>query len=213
MRFSPHGYYAIWDVSVADPLATETKLDLPRALLDAAPCCLQLRGKDIADRDLCTLAEAVRPLCRKADVPFCMNDRVDLALAVGADVVHIGQDDLPIDAVRSVLSQTGQSMAIGVSTHNLEQAQSAADAGPDYLAFGPVFPTRSKHNPDPTVGIDNLAAVVSLTKLPVVAIGGITLKTVTEVVTSGASAAAVIAAVNTAENPIQAGRAIAAAFI
>jgi thiamine-phosphate pyrophosphorylase len=103
-------------------------------------------------------------------------------------------------------------LLIGFSTHNLVQARAAAAAGADYIGFGPVFGTRSKANPDPTVGIETLAAVCRAVSVPVVAIGGITLDAVPAVARAGASAAAIIAAIDGAPDPTAAGRAVAAAF-
>ena len=116
------------------------------------------------------------PLCRAAGVPFCVNDRLDVALAVGADVVHLGQDDLPLADAQRVRAVAGRpDLLIGFSTHNLAQALAAAAGGADYIGFGPVFGTRSKLNPDPTVGLEALAEVCGAVAVPVVAIGGITL--------------------------------------
>src|SRR6185436_9636491 len=103
-------------------------------------------------------------------------------------------------------------LTIGFSTHNADQAIAAAAAGADYIGFGPVFGTRSKANPDPTVGLDALAEVCRVVAVPVVAIGGITLDTVPAVARAGASAAALIAAIDGAPDPHAAGRAVAAAF-
>ena len=107
------------------------------------------------------------PLCRAAGVPFCVNDRLDVALAVGADVVHLGQDDLPLADAQRVRAAAGRpDMLIGFSTHNPAQAAAAAAAGADYIGFGPVFGTRSKANPDPTVGLDALAEVCRAVACP-----------------------------------------------
>jgi thiamine-phosphate pyrophosphorylase len=207
------GYYAILDASpelCADGAALEARAG---ALLAAAPCCLQLRAKDVGARALEAAARRLLPLCRAAGVPFCVNDRLDVALAVGADVVHLGQDDLPLADAQRVRAAAGRpDLVIGFSTHNPAQAAAAAQAGADYIGFGPVFGTRSKLNPDPTVGLDALATVCGAVAVPVVAIGGISLDAVPAVVRAGASAAAIIAAVDAAPDPTAAGRAVAAAF-
>src|SRR5438067_13263610 len=104
---------------------------------------------------MAALCDELRPLCRARAALFIVNDRLDVALAGGADGVHLGQDDLPLAAARR-LAPPG--FMIGVSTHDLAQARAAAAAGADYLGFGPVFATRSKGNPDPIVGLDGLAA-------------------------------------------------------
>ena len=204
------GYYAMVDVAPAALADTETLVRRARALLAAGPCCLQLRAKGADAAAMRDAARALLLACRAAGVPFCVNDRLDVALAVGADVVHLGQDDLPLADARAVLRAAGRSIVVGISTHNLAQALAAA--GADYIGFGPVFATRSKQNPDPVVGVGALAEVARAVKIPVVAIGGITLADVPAVAAAGAAAAAVISAVNDAGDPTAAGRTIAAAF-
>src|SRR5688572_19538820 len=188
------GYYAILDIADST-LSAEIRLEeRARELLAAGPCCLQLRAKRLGAAALREAAGRVLPLCRAAGVPFCVNDRVDVALLVGADFVHVGQDDLPLPEVRQL---AGDRLGVGVSTHNPEQARVAVDGGADYIGFGPVFGTRSKAHPDPVVGLGTLRAVASFGRqagVPVVAIGGIDLQTVAEVARAGGSAAAVVAA-------------------
>jgi thiamine-phosphate diphosphorylase len=141
-----------------------------------------------------------------------MNDRLDVALAVGADVVHLGQDDLPLAEASRIVAEGGHRIVMGISTHNPAQAEAALAGGADYIALGPVFGTASKLNPDPVVGLETLAAVCRRASVPVVAIGGITLDRVTDVAAAGAAAAAVIAAVARARDVTAAGRAVRAAF-
>jgi thiamine-phosphate pyrophosphorylase len=210
------GYYAIVDATPAsiqmggDGAALEARV---ARLLAAGPCCLQLRAKAATARALEAAGRRLLPQCRAAGVPFCVNDRLDVALAVGADVVHLGQDDLPLADAQRVRAAAGRpDLRIGFSTHNLEQARAAATAGADYIGFGPVFGTRSKANPDPIVGLERLAEVCRAVSVPVVAIGGITLDAVPAVARAGAAAAAIIAAIDAASDPTAAGRAVAAAF-
>jgi thiamine-phosphate pyrophosphorylase len=207
------GFYAIVDAPpelLGDAAALEAKAS---KLLAARPCCLQLRAKAATARALEAAGRRLLPLCRRASVPFCVNDRLDVALALGADVVHLGQDDLPLADAQRVRAAAGRpELVIGLSTHNLEQARAAAAAGADYIGFGPLFGTRSKTNPDPSVGLAALAAVCRAVTVPVVAIGGITLDAVPAVARAGASAAAIIAAIDAAPDPAAAGRAVAAAF-
>jgi thiamine-phosphate pyrophosphorylase len=211
------GYYAILDVRASGPSwwgpdALQAELARAAELLAAGPCCLQLRAKRMADGPLLTLARALAPLCRRAGVPLCLNDRADLAFLAGADVVHVGQEDLPIAEVRAVQTALGRRTLVGVSTHNLAQVEAAAAAGADYLGFGPVFATSSKERPDPVVGLAGLRAACRLVKLPVVAIGGITRATLAAVVDAGAAAAAVIGDIDGSGDRTGAGRAVAAAF-
>jgi thiamine-phosphate pyrophosphorylase len=156
------------------------------------------------------VACALRALTKRAHVPFVVNDRVDVALAAGADGVHLGQEDLPLAAAREL---AGTRLVIGVSTHTPAQAEAAARAGADYLGFGPVFATSTKANPDPVQGVAMLAeAVRRAAPVPVVAIGGIGLAQVEEIAASGAAAACVISGVNSAPDVVAAGRTVSAAF-
>jgi thiamine-phosphate pyrophosphorylase len=179
---------------------------------------LQLRGKRLPAAALAAAAARLQPRCRAAGIPFCVNDRLDVALAVGADLVHLGQDDLPLADARRVLLRRAllhRDLGVGVSTHNLAQAQAAVAGGADYIGIGPIFPTRSKERPDPVVGLEGLRAVVRAVAgaVPVVAIGGIELDAVASLAAAGASAAAVISAVDRAPDRSAAGRRVAAAFL
>ncbi|MES1208890.1 MAG: thiamine phosphate synthase [Pseudomonadota bacterium] len=207
------GYYAILDA--APPLLDDPRAlsEAARRLLDGAPCCLQLRAKAAGARALLDASRRLLPLCREHQVPFCVNDRLDVAVVAGADVVHLGQDDLPLaDALRLRAELGRPDLVIGFSTHNREQARAAAAAGADYIGFGPVFTTSSKLNPDPTVGLDALASVCRDVAVPVVAIGGIQLDRVAAVAGAGAAAAALISAIAGAPDAAVAGRQVNAAF-
>lgn len=214
------GYYAILDLAEPRPARG---LDLSAlgaradALLSARPCVLQLRAKGFEAAAIVAVAHMLLPRCRAVGVPLCVNDRVDLALAVGADMVHVGQNDLPLADVRRLLADRpkgllGAPLRVGVSTHDLDQARAAIAGGADYIGFGPVFPTRTKHDPDPVVGLTALAAVARLSPIPVVAIGGITRANLITVVAAGAQAAAVISDIDRAADPAGAAKAVASAF-
>ena len=206
------GYYAILDVT-GSSYDEGALLAHARELLSARPCCLQLRAKELPLAGFCRLGHTLRIECTQADLPLCINDRLDVALAVGADIVHLGQGDLPLDEARRVHAATAaRKMLIGVSTHNLEQAKAAQAGGADYIGFGPVFPTETKSDAFPTVGILALEKVAAAVSLPIVAIGGISLATIAAVARAGAAAAAAIAAVERAPDRAAAGRAIARAF-
>ncbi len=178
---------------IVDPLDTgRDPVDLARAMLAGGARLLQLRMKTGATRELLAVAETVRELTAAAGATFIVNDRADVARAVGADGVHLGQDDLPVAAARAVL---GPGASIGLSTHSETQLAEAATAGADYFAFGPIFATTSKSTADPVLGYERLTAARRLTTAPLVAIGGITPATARDVLTAGADAVAVIAAI------------------
>ena len=211
------GFYAIVDVPPSQMPAhprpiSELLRPLVVRLLAASPCMLQLRAKTATPAQLLEWALAVLPLCRDHGVPLCVNDRLDVALAAKADAVHLGQDDLPLAAALRVLQDRSHAMKVGVSTHNLSQALAAAAGGAHYIGFGPIYPTRTKQDPDPVVGVDALAGVVKAVSVPVVAIGGIALESIAEVANTGVAAAAVVSAVLKAADPYAAASHINFAF-
>ncbi len=171
-----------------------------KAVLEAGVDFLQWRQKQGSDSSFLLKAREVGALCREFKTPFVVNDRPDIALLVEADALHLGQDDLPIDAARSLV---GSQMPIGRSTHSLAQALAAEAEGADYIGFGPIFKTPSKANPDPEVGIDGLLEVLQQVSLPVVAIGGLDENNIAEVARSKVAALAVIRAILKADRPAE----------
>ena len=163
--------------------------DMARPLADAGVRIAQFRHKGPYTRDALAHAENVGRILESAGAQYVINDRADIALMVGADGVHVGQDDLPPEAVRRLV---GTDVVVGFSTHNQQQLRAGDQEPVDYLAFGPIFGTASKLNPDPTVGVSGLARLRSLTKKPLVAIGGITRANINEVFEAGADSVAVI---------------------
>jgi thiamine-phosphate pyrophosphorylase len=158
-------------------------------LAEGGATLIQLRDKGASPREFYREAlEAVRT-ARRLGVQIIVNDRVDIALAVDADGVHLGQDDLPADKARALV---GKGRIIGFSTHCLKQALEASDAAVDYIAIGPVFGTATKEAPDPVVGLDVIAEIKRRTSKPLVAIGGITLGRARSVIEAGADSLAVI---------------------
>jgi thiamine-phosphate pyrophosphorylase len=150
---------------------------------------IQVRDKRASGRELYEITVAALAAARPYGAKVIVNDRVDVALAAGADGAHVGQDDLPAEAARAIL---GPDRIVGVSTHSVEQAVAAAGLPVDYIAIGPVFATSTKENPDPVVGLGGVAAVRDVVRLPVVAIGGITLERARSVVEAGADAVAIV---------------------
>jgi thiamine-phosphate pyrophosphorylase len=172
------------------------------AVLEGGCRVVQLREKTMPLSDLYPLARALQHRCREAGCLFIVNDRVDLALAVDADGVHVGQEDLPAREARRLLRP---GMILGVSTHDEDQARRARDDGADYVAVGSMYPTGSKPG-FRLVGPDLLKRVRPEIPVPLVAIGGITVDNVAEVIRAGADAVAVISAVCAASDPAAAAR-------
>jgi len=151
---------------------------------------IQLREKYLDACEFYEEAKAALDVARECGVRLIINDRVDIALALGADGVHLGQDDLPPEAARRIL---GERAIIGFSTHNLEQAKQAVRLPVDYIAIGPIFETSSKETPDPALGIDALKSVRAIVgAVPLVAIGGINAETARSVLDAGADSIATI---------------------
>lgn len=153
---------------------------------------IQLREKHLSPREFYDQAVKAIHVARSRGVRIIINDRVDVAIAVKADGVHLGQDDFPPQAARHLL---GDHAIIGLSTHNVEQAVQATGMNLDYIAVGPIFGTLTKDNPDPVVGLTGLKRIrQAVLKIPIVAIGGITSDNALEVIKAGADAVAVISA-------------------
>ena len=190
----PSPLYVILDREAARGRALPDLLD---AVLAGGARLVQLRDKTLSMADLLPMARALRARCRAAEALFIVNDRADLALAVDADGLHVGQDDLPAAAARRILPPP---MLLGVSTHDPAQARQAVADGADYVAVGSMFPTATKAGFQ-LVGPELLRRVRSDVPGPLVAIGGITEANVAEVMAAGADAAAVISAVCGAPDP------------
>jgi len=158
-------------------------------LLAGGVTLLQFRNKNGSARQMLDDSRRLRSLVGERASLF-MNDRADLAVAAECAGVHVGQDDLSSEAARHVI---GSKLWLGVSTHNPEQLQAADATSADYLAIGPIFNTSSKEKPDPVVGLDGVRHARSLTRKPLVAIGGITRLNARSVIDAGADAVAVIA--------------------
>ena len=179
-------------------MLTEPAGEIAKKLMESGVRLLQYRNKSAAARELLADAQSIAQAAHAADCAFFVNDRPDVAYLSGASGVHVGQDDLSVEQARHVI---GPERWVGVSTHNLEQFQKAAATSADYIAVGPIFPTNSKHNPDPVVGPDFVRRVRPITKKPIVAIGGITLERAPEVLNGGADSVAVISDILLAKDP------------
>jgi thiamine-phosphate pyrophosphorylase len=188
---SMRGLYAILDTEALARGAVPP-LAFAEAVLAARPAALQLRAKSASAREVLALLRQLAPLCKQAGVPLVCNDRPDLAVLAGADMVHLGQDDAPIELVRGLFP----SLRIGLSTHTVAQLEQALATKPAYVAFGPIFATASKKDHAAVVGVEGLRSAAVLARragVPLVAIGGISQARAHEIVPH-ADAVAVIGA-------------------
>jgi len=173
-------------------------LGVVEAALQGGVDAVQLREKDLSAAELFDLASRLRALCVTYGARLLINDRIDVALAVTADGVHLPVDSFAAADARRLL---GSAALIGASAHSLEQAQAAAAGGADFVVLGPVFDTPSKRSFGPPLGLDRLAAVTRSTPCPVLAIGGITPERVAAVLQCGARGVAVVSAISEADDP------------
>jgi thiamine-phosphate pyrophosphorylase len=178
--------------AIVDPLDTgRDPVDLTDALLAGGAQLVQLRLKDVPTRTLLAVATAIRERTRRAGALFIVNDRPDVARAAGADGVHLGPDDLPVEAARLILPRPA---VIGVSTHDDGELAAALAVEPDYVAVGPIYTTQSKTDARPARGLEAVRQARRQTRLPLVAIGGITADTAVAVRRAGADSVAIIGA-------------------
>jgi thiamine-phosphate pyrophosphorylase len=198
--------YPIVDVATLGDRAVGSAV---AALAAGGAKIVQFRGKGLPDRRFLELAAGALAAARDGGAMLVVNDRPDVAIILGADGVHLGQDDLDPRPVRALLPK---GTLLGVSTHNLEQLERAAGEPVDYVAIGPVFPTRSKAAPDPVVGLEMVRRARARTSRPLVAIGGITGANARSVVEAGADGVAVISALLSMPDLVAAARALRAAL-
>jgi thiamine-phosphate pyrophosphorylase len=182
MKFPSHFY------AMVDPAGGHEPVALARILLDAGARVMQLRLKSASGRDLLAAARAIATMCHKRGAMLIIDDRTDIAMLAGADGVHLGQEDLPLEAARRL---AGSEMIIGISTHSVEQAVVAERGGADYIGFGPMYPGGLRNNVAGK-GLELFREVRAAVRIPIVAIGGITEATVPAVLAAGADACAII---------------------
>jgi thiamine-phosphate pyrophosphorylase len=193
------GLYLVTDASIIHGLSVLEAVE--KAILGGLKF-VQYREKNLSPSMSCEIAEVLRHLTRKAGATFIVNDDVSLALAVEADGVHLGQEDLPIREARKVL---GHQRLIGVSTHSVQEASAAEKAGADYVGLGPIYPSTTKQTRSP-LGCGVMHQVAEMVKIPFFAIGGINRANLREVLMAGATGAAVISAILTSPDITQATR-------
>ncbi|MCS6858057.1 MAG: thiamine phosphate synthase [Sandaracinaceae bacterium] len=182
-----------------DPSSSRPRspLEVAEGAIRGGACAIQLRVKSGKDRNHLKLAEEMAALCRTHEVPFIVNDRLDIALAAGADELHLGQDDLPVAYARRLAPH----LPVGKSTHNERELLEATREDVQRIAFGPVFPTSSKAHAEPAVGVDGLREAIEKAGRPLIAIGGINQNNAALLRGLNLEAVAVISAVCAAPNP------------
>jgi len=184
---------------VADPDLVDGSLtSVVSAAIDGGVTCVQLRVKSGSDRVFERLGMEVANLCRERATMFLVNDRVDIALAVRADGVHLGVDDISIEAARRL---GGGPLVVGYSPETDQQAQVAASRGADYLGVGPVFGTTSKHDAGEAIGLETLGRRARLSGIPTIGIGGITTANAGQALAAGACGVAVLSAILGSNEP------------
>lgn len=189
--------------AIIDPtLLAISELDLAEALAGSGVELIQYRHKTASSRQYFEVSRQLSSALSPRGVRLIVNDRPDIAVLAGAGGVHVGQEDLSVEDARAVFSGLqGKNCWVGVSTHTLDQLAAADRTSADYVAFGPIFPTATKQNPDPVVGTELLRQARQMTRKPLVAIGGITLERAAEVYRAGADSVAVIRDLICAPNP------------
>lgn len=160
---------------------------------------IQLRDKSLSTSELIQVAIRIAALCRKHNVTFLINDRVDVALVSDADGVHLGLEDIPIKEARKLL---GKNKIIGGTAHSLAEAKKCEKEGADYVGYGHIYHTKTKFKPEKPKGTQQLKSIVSKIGIPVIAIGGISPANIREVIATGVHGAAVIGAVLNSSDPI-----------
>jgi thiamine-phosphate pyrophosphorylase len=178
-------------------------LEVARAAIEGGASIIQFRDKEMTTRQLVETARKIKELTEEANIPLIINDRLDVALAVDADGVHVGQDDMPATLARQLI---GPHKILGVSASTVEEALQAEREGADYVSASPVFTTPTKPDAPPPTGLEGLSAIVKAINLPVIAIGGINEENATEVIEAGAHGVAVISAVVSAPDIAAAAR-------
>jgi thiamine-phosphate pyrophosphorylase len=202
MRFDP-SLYVITDSRIGGGRPTE---DIVAAAIRGGATMIQLREKAWAAKDLLEVGRRLLAITRPTGVPLIVNDRVDVALAIDADGVHVGQDDLPVSVARRLL---GPDKVVGTSAGTVEEARQAELDGADYVGVGSVFATTSKPDAGIAIGPDALRRIREAIHIPVVAIGGITASNAADAIAAGAHGVAVISSVVGAEDVASAARRLA----
>ena len=190
-----YSLYLVTDRSLARGRST---LEIIRAAVDGGATVVQLREKDCSTREFIEQALAIKDFLKGRGVPLIINDRVDVAQAVEADGVHLGQTDMPLGTAKKIL---GYTMIIGISAESLQDAVDAEKGGADYLGVSPIYATPTKTDTAPPLGLKGLREIRKAVRLPLVGIGGLNRDNAAEVIRNGADGVAVVSAIVAADDP------------
>lgn len=173
-------------------------LDIVKAAVRGGVTCVQLREKDCSTMEFIEQALSIKDNLSARGIPLIINDRLDVAQAVKADGIHLGQTDMPLDMARAIV---GDSMIIGISAESLEDAVEAEKGGADYLGVSPIYATPTKTDTAPPLGLEGLRQIRTAVKIPLVGIGGLNHENAADVIRNGADGVAVVSAIVAAEDP------------
>ena len=197
--------YSLYLVTDRRLAGGRTTLQIVTAAVQGGATVVQLREKDCSTRDFIEQALSIHEFLTARGVPLIINDRVDVAQAVGADGVHLGQTDMPLEMAKGILAD---SMIIGISAESLQDAIEAEKGGADYLGVSPIYATPTKTDTAPPLGLEGLLEIRKAVRLPLVAIGGLNRDNATDVIRNGADGVAVVSAIVAADDPEAAAREI-----
>jgi thiamine-phosphate pyrophosphorylase len=195
--------YSLYLVTDRGLSCGRTTLEIVTAAVSGGVTCVQLREKTASTRKFIREALTLKEYLRSVTVPLIINDRLDVALAVGADGVHLGRKDMPLAMARAIVEDR---MVIGISVESLEDAVAAEAGGADYLGVSPIYQTLTKTDTAPALGVAGLRVIRQAVNLPLVGIGGLHQGNAAEIIGNGADGVAVVSAIVAAQDPMQAAR-------
>ena len=195
--------YSIYLVTDRGLACGRSNLEVVTAAVDGGTTVVQLREKDCPTLEFIQQAQSIKAFLRKRNIPLIINDRVDIAQAVKADGVHLGQSDMPLEMAKGIL---GNTMIIGISAESIEDAITAEKGGADYLGISPIYATPTKTNTAPALGLEGLREIRKAVSLPLVGIGGLNKDNAADVIRNGADGVAVVSAIVAADDPAAAAR-------
>ena len=195
--------YSLYLVTDRELARSRTTLEIVKAAAKGGVTCVQMREKECSTREFIDQALTIKGFLKNHGIPLIINDRVDVAMAVEADGIHLGQTDMPLDIAKRILSD---SMIIGISAESLDDAIQAEKGGADYLGVSPIYNTPTKTDTAPALGLKGLRAIREAVNIPLVGIGGLNLENSADVIRNGGDGIAVVSAIVAADDPEAAAR-------